>query len=66
MADIQSSKTKSGESAADFQPGGRAQLRNVTMKEMITAAHKVGDDMVAGGPSWLDSDHFDIVAKAEP
>jgi len=44
--------------------GGQLTLRNMPMKELIAQAYKGGD--VTGGPSWLDSDRFDIVAKAAP
>ena len=45
-------------------PGGQISVRNIPMKELIMQAYKAGD--VAGGPNWLDSERFDIVAKAPP
>ena len=45
-------------------PGGQISVRNFPMKELILQAYKAGD--VAGGPSWLDSERFDIIAKAPP
>lgn len=39
-------------------------MRNIPLKELIMQAYKAGD--VSGGPSWLDSERFDIVAKAPP
>src|SRR5580700_120179 len=47
-----------------FFPSGQLSMRNMPMKELIAQAYKVGD--VTGGPSWLDSDRFDILAKAPP
>ena len=44
--------------------GGQLSVRNVPMKELIAQAYKAGD--VTGGPGWLDSDRFDIIAKAPP
>ena len=38
---------------------------NVTLKAMIRKAYGVQMYQISGGPAWLDSDHFDIVAKAE-
>jgi uncharacterized protein (TIGR03435 family) len=48
----------------NFLPGGQLSMRNMPMKELVVQAYKVGD--VTGGPSWLDSDRFDILAKAPP
>jgi uncharacterized protein (TIGR03435 family) len=45
-------------------PGGQVSVRNITLKELIVQAYEAGD--LAGGPSWLDSDRFDIIAKAPP
>lgn len=47
-----------------IQPGGRVSVRNITMKELIEQSYKAGG--IAGGPNWLDSDRFDIIAKAPP
>jgi uncharacterized protein (TIGR03435 family) len=44
-------------------PGGRFELRAFTMLNLITFAYGVDDDMVFGGPNWLDSDRFDVNAK---
>jgi uncharacterized protein (TIGR03435 family) len=34
------------------------------MVDLISTAYGVDGDKVAGGPSWLDTDRFDIIAKA--
>ena len=44
--------------------GGRYDLRNATMLDMITTAYGLDPDMVLGGPNWLERDRFDVVAKA--
>jgi uncharacterized protein (TIGR03435 family) len=36
----------------------------VTLKLLIEQAWNLSDDMVVGAPKWMDSDRFDIVAKA--
>jgi len=46
-------------------PGGRFNVNNMTLKELIVFAWRVQPYQVAGGPSWLDSAHFDVSAKAE-
>jgi len=65
-AAIEASKNPGQGPSADFKPGGRAELYNVSLKKMIFEAYGVPENMVIGGSSWLDSDHFDIVAKADP
>lgn len=63
VADVQVSKP-GGKPNGDFLPGGKLLLQYLTMKEMITAAWDLRDDYVTGGPAWLNSEHYDIVAKA--
>jgi uncharacterized protein (TIGR03435 family) len=48
----------------NFRPGGRLDVQGLTLKNLIGAIWDVDDNMIAGGPKWLDSDHYDIVAKA--
>ena len=48
-------------------PGGRVEMRRNSMQDFIKFAWNIddnNDDMVVGGPKWLDVDNFDIVAKA--
>ena len=45
--------------------GGRYDLRNATMLDLIATAYSVGDtDLITGGPAWLERTRFDIAAKA--
>src|SRR5580704_1047421 len=43
--------------------GGRYVNRDATMLNLIVAAYGVSEDNIAGGPGWLTSDLFDVVAK---
>ncbi len=36
------------------------------MKRCIIGAYGIGPQQVSGGPEWLDSDRFEILAKADP
>ena len=47
-----------------FLPDGRFECRATTMLKLISVAYGVNEDRVAGGPGWLATDRFDIVAKA--
>jgi uncharacterized protein (TIGR03435 family) len=42
---------------------GRYINRDATMLNLIEAAWSVSEDTVAGGPSWLDTDLYDVIAK---
>ena len=47
-----------------FLPGGRLDLHGITLKDLITIAWDMLPNMVVGGPKFLDTDKFDVVAKA--
>jgi uncharacterized protein (TIGR03435 family) len=38
-------------------------VRNHVLRTLIAAAYNLNPKTVSGGPSWVDSDHFDIVAE---
>jgi len=44
--------------------GGKFTIKNATMVDLITTAYAVEADFVLGGPSWLETDRFDVNAKA--
>ena len=39
--------------------------RNVPLRMMIKAMYRITDSQIAGGPDWIDTEHYDIDAKAE-
>ena len=45
-------------------PGGRLEVPDYTLRELIMFTYGVTDDMISGGPKWVGEDRFDIVAKA--
>jgi uncharacterized protein (TIGR03435 family) len=45
-------------------PGGRLEVPGMTLRNLITMAYGVQEDMISGGPKWADGKRFDIVAKA--
>jgi uncharacterized protein (TIGR03435 family) len=53
------------ESVRFYPPSGRVTMTNVTVKRLIQNAYQLQDQQIAGGPKWLDSEHFDIVANSE-
>jgi uncharacterized protein (TIGR03435 family) len=45
-----------------LRKGGRYELHNATMLDLIRTAYEVNEDNVVGGPSWLELDRFDVIA----
>lgn len=52
------------QSLGGFARGGRYQFKNATMVDLIANAYGVESEKVVGGPYWLETDRFDILAKA--
>ena len=44
---------------------GRLTLNNAHIKQMIAVAYEIQGVRIEGGPGWIDSDQFQIDAKAE-
>jgi len=43
--------------------GGRYELQNATMVDLIRTAYGIDAENVFGGPSWVEFDRFDVIAK---
>jgi hypothetical protein len=43
---------------------GRYDVLTATIVDLIRTAYSFDADKALGGPSWLDTDHFDVRAKA--
>jgi bla regulator protein blaR1 len=48
-----------------LSPGGLFTAKNVTVKALIEQAYDVRDFQISGGPGWLDTERYDIVAKGD-
>jgi bla regulator protein BlaR1 len=48
-----------------MQPGGRFTATNATLKMLIGFAYDLRDHQMAGGPSWLGSERYNVEAKAD-
>jgi uncharacterized protein (TIGR03435 family) len=65
VASIKLNKSGSGNSNSDFDHG-RFTATNVRVKSLIQyEAYGITGAQIAGGPSWLDSEAFDISAKVD-
>jgi uncharacterized protein (TIGR03435 family) len=65
LADVHVSKTAPGfvQSFGGVLHHERYVNREATMLQLIAAAYGVSEDVISGGPGWVSSDLFDIVAK---
>jgi uncharacterized protein (TIGR03435 family) len=43
--------------------GGRYEVKNATLVDLIRIAYGFDPDKVLGGPNWLEVDRFDVLAK---
>jgi uncharacterized protein (TIGR03435 family) len=64
VASIKPSNADASSSGIDSGKG-RIHGYNVTLKRCIMGAYGVGPNQIIGGPDWLDSERFEITAKAE-
>lgn len=64
LADVHPSPPGTADSEGGLMPGGRLELRGNTLLNLITFAYGVEDSNVIGGPTWLNTNRYDIIAKA--
>ena len=64
VASIKPNNSGDGRVMLQNQPG-RFAATNVTLKMLIRNAYQLQEFQITGGPSWIGSDHFDIIAKIE-
>lgn len=46
----------------DVAPGGRFSATNTTVRALIRFAYRVPDVQISGGPNWINTENYDIVA----
>ena len=65
VADVHVSATARGfaQNFGGVLRAGRYVNRDATMLELIEDAYGVSEDNIAGGPGWVSSDLFDVIAK---
>ena len=62
IADVHAA-TSHAYSGAPRIGGGRYEMKAATMVDLVRNAYDFTADKIVGGPSWLEMDRFDIVAK---
>ena len=65
VATIKYNRTGDAARGMRLQPGGRIVVTNQPLRQLIVFAYSLQPQQLAGGPSWIDTDRFDITAQAE-
>jgi uncharacterized protein (TIGR03435 family) len=65
IADVHASTTARGfvQNFGGILSDGKYINRDATMLNLIEAAYGVSEDVIVGGPNWVDLDLFDVVGK---
>jgi uncharacterized protein (TIGR03435 family) len=66
VASIKPNKSGDNPQSTRLQPGGGFSATNVSVRFLIRVSYgQFQEALVSGGPSWLDTDRYDIVAKGD-
>jgi uncharacterized protein (TIGR03435 family) len=65
VASIKANHSADRRMMMDMAPGGRLNATNLSVRQLIVTAYRIKDSQLSGGPAWIDSEHYDISAKAE-
>jgi uncharacterized protein (TIGR03435 family) len=65
VASVKPNKSGSTSSSLQLQPGGRIVATNVAVRLLIRNLYNVQADQIVGAPDWIESERFDIEAKAD-
>jgi uncharacterized protein (TIGR03435 family) len=65
VASIKRSLAADDDGSIGAQPNGRFVVRNVPLRFIIQVVHEVPAFRLTGGPDWIDSERYDIQAKAD-
>ena len=65
VASVRPNISGDGGGGINLQPGGRFTALNVPLVWLIESAYGLGHHQLEGGPSWIHTERFDVIAKAE-
>jgi len=65
VATVKANKSGESNGMLQRQPGGRMTATNMPLRPMITYAYQIAGYQLAGGPGWVDSARYDVVAKMD-
>lgn len=64
VAEVRLSKSTTRQEGLSALPDGEVDVLGYTLRELIALAFEVKADRIAGGPKWLETDRFDVIAKS--
>jgi len=64
VSEVKPSRASAGRQGLSALPGGQVEILGYTLRDLIVLAYEVKTGRVAGGPGWIDSDRFDVIAKS--
>jgi uncharacterized protein (TIGR03435 family) len=64
VASVKPAASTDGRAFLQATPG-RLAMTNLALRRIILIAYEAQDYQIAGAPGWIDSEHYDIQAKAE-
>jgi uncharacterized protein (TIGR03435 family) len=65
VASIRPSASYDGRILVQVLPGGGLRISGATLKFLLTLAYEVRSFQISGGTGWINSDRFDVLAKAD-
>jgi hypothetical protein len=65
VASVRPSNPATLNSFSRMDPSGRYRAENITVRNLISSAYGHKLFQVSGGPDWIDTARYDIVAKSE-
>lgn len=65
VASVKPSPPDARGTSIQIQPGGSLRVSNAPLMMILTVAYDVRPFQISGGPNWLTSERYDIVARAE-
>ena len=66
VVDIRLNKSGESDASGTILPSGQFRAINMPVREIIKFAYRIRDEALIGAPAWIDTDHYDIIAKGPP
>jgi uncharacterized protein (TIGR03435 family) len=64
VASVRINTSRSSSSSTQQRVNGSFEMINVTLRSMVAHAFDMHARQILGGPDWIDSERFDVLAKA--
>lgn len=65
VVSIKPSHEEMGRVMIRMAPGGRFEAHNITLRFLLQEAYGVKDSQISGAPGWVDSERYNVDAKAD-